>query len=234
MKHVSLGITIQAMLGFFLFGGCATVPRPSMVTAAYEGDVTRVKQLIHDGEDVNGADSMGTTALQCSVSRQDVKTLIVLLQNGADPNKGNTFGIPPWYAAVAGSDTGLFKDKPVNLMMVKLLIAAGADPAREPKGEHAVTGYAVGKINAGLANPELIKVLVQAGAKPKVALLAQGEAATYVREAARNPPTQEAIDAYRAQLKKEMAKYLEPEKEPTPVAAPAAKPIQQLKFEVPE
>jgi hypothetical protein len=62
--------------------------RPAwMIIAAYQGDITRMKQLIDEGVDVNAQSESGVTALISAASGLQHEAAALLLSHGADPSK---------------------------------------------------------------------------------------------------------------------------------------------------
>jgi ankyrin repeat protein len=102
-----------------------------LMRAALDGNTERVKELIHQGADINQRDNNGRTALMFAVINTHYETMKVLLEYGADVNaKSNQGGTALMGAATAG-----------DLRMVQALLDKGADlHARLPEtNESAVT-----------------------------------------------------------------------------------------------
>jgi ankyrin repeat protein len=110
-----------------------------LMRAALDGNTERVKELIHQGTDINQRDDNGRTALMFAVINMHYETMKVLLEHGADVNaRSNKGGTALMGAASAG-----------DLRMVQALLDKGADlHARLPEtNESALTlatrhGYA--------------------------------------------------------------------------------------------
>jgi ankyrin repeat protein len=62
--------------------------RPAwLITAANQGDINRMKQLIDEGVDVNAQNERGVTALISAASGLQHEAVALLLSKGADPSK---------------------------------------------------------------------------------------------------------------------------------------------------
>ena len=88
-----------------------------LMRAALDGNTERVRELIHQGADINQRDDNGRTALMFAVINTHYETMKVLLEYGADVNaKSNKGGTALMGAASAG-----------DLRMVQALLDKGAD-----------------------------------------------------------------------------------------------------------
>jgi len=88
-----------------------------LMRAALDGNTERVKELIHQGADINQRDDNGRTALMFAVINTHYETMKVLLEHGADVNaKSNKGGT----ALMGAASTG-------DLRMVQALLDQGAD-----------------------------------------------------------------------------------------------------------
>ena len=59
---------------------------PPLTTAAYEGNVSDILDLLSEGEDINCADSDGWTPLIYAAIHNRPRILSVLIENGANLN----------------------------------------------------------------------------------------------------------------------------------------------------
>ena len=103
----------------------------ALMRAALNGNTETVKDLIHQGVDINQRDENGRTALMFAVINTHYETVKVLLEYGADVNAmSNRGGTALMGAASAG-----------DLRMVQALLDKGADVhARLPEtNESAAT-----------------------------------------------------------------------------------------------
>ena len=102
-----------------------------LMREALNGNTERVRELIHEGEDINQRDDNGRTALMFAVINTHYETMKVLLEYGADVNaRSNRGGTALMGAAMAG-----------DLRRVRVLLDTGADlDARlTPTNETAAT-----------------------------------------------------------------------------------------------
>ena len=89
----------------------------SLMRAALDGNTERVKELVHEGADINRRDDNGRTALMFAVINSHYETMKALLEYGADVNaRSDTGGTALMGAALAG-----------DLRMVQALLDKGAD-----------------------------------------------------------------------------------------------------------
>ncbi len=106
-------ITILALL--LVFGISAAHAAP-IHTAAREGDVDKVRELLDRGGDIN-RNSRNGTPLHVAILADRQEVVEFLIANGADVNAvSSTFGMPLHVAALKGS-----------AIITSLLIANGAD-----------------------------------------------------------------------------------------------------------
>ncbi|MDR1334423.1 MAG: ankyrin repeat domain-containing protein [Holosporaceae bacterium] len=103
---------------------------PALIEAIENLDEPTLKTFTQQGLDINGLDSAGETLLlgsACSFPSSDSefetteKTLELLLNNGADPNVPNVYGITPLYATLCLQ----------QLRIARWLLDHGADPNRQ-------------------------------------------------------------------------------------------------------
>ena len=102
--------------------------------AIVSGDSRVIRVLLTAGADCQLSDRLGFSPLQLAVHNDRVSVLKVLLQAKADRNVGNGRVTPLHRAARQG-----------NLGMVKLLLAAGADPTRVDQWGRTPAGLSVRK-----------------------------------------------------------------------------------------
>jgi ankyrin repeat protein len=131
-----------------------------------------VRVLLRAGGDVNITDGRGNTALLHAMGPGGtVANINALLDGGADVNLGNEAGETPLLIAVDW-------DWPV---MVKLLLAKGADPNKATtKSKHASTiGETPLMTAAEFGRAEILRLLLKSGANPS-ARNAQGKTALMI------------------------------------------------------
>jgi ankyrin repeat protein/uncharacterized protein DUF3471 len=144
--------------------------------AATAGDVAKVKELLEQGVDPNSANRYGGTALSFASDKGHIEIVKLLLDRGANPNSKDTFYN---FTAISWAVQKGHGD------IVKLLLAKGAEPDLQVlmaglHGGHqdvVKTVLEKGKFSSDqltnalvfaqqLENPEMVKVLEAAGAKP--------------------------------------------------------------------
>jgi ankyrin repeat protein len=122
--------------------------------AARAGDVQRVKLLLADSKDPNQADrNGGRTPMHWAVRNNNVEIVDLLIEAGADVNKGDQAGKTPLsHAAESG-----------KVDMTKKLIEAGSDVnKRDLVGGNSVLWA------AGLGSAETLEIVVNAGGQVDV------------------------------------------------------------------
>lgn len=229
-------VSALAILGIIMLSGCATGPPSPLPDAAMAKDFDTVRHLIKMGTDVDQPNSVGTTALCWACINQDFRTEVFLLQHGADPNKKSSYGCLPLSYAILPMD-GSIAPSPNQITMVKLLLAAGAalnEPASGLEGGKSYIDRAVIAVASRRSGLDLLDLLIDAGEKPSAAARPSSAAWKHVAERAKNPPTQEQIDAFREGLRQEMAKYLRPVPPAGSLGVREAQRMPDLTFEVPE
>lgn len=96
-------------------------------SAVFHDEPDSIYFFLKDGEDINGADVGGNTALHYAVSEDRRECAKVLLRYGANPNVANSLGTTPLHAACLSG----------NHEFVDLLLEAGAN--RHLKDRHTDT-----------------------------------------------------------------------------------------------
>jgi ankyrin repeat protein len=91
--------------------------------AALEGDVERVRQLLGEGCDPNGADLQGFTPLHFAAQSYAPSAVALLLESGAEVDRANGAGNTALSLAVFYSEG--------RGEVIEQLLEAGADPDRE-------------------------------------------------------------------------------------------------------
>lgn len=71
-----------------------------LAKAATRGDLTKVKQLVADGADVNASDALGRTPLHMAAFYGRPKSAGVLITGGAKVNATDRVGLTPLHSAV--------------------------------------------------------------------------------------------------------------------------------------
>lgn len=117
-------------------------------TAARRGELARVEHLLEGGQEVDGRDEHGRTALSFAAQGKHEATVRLLLDRGANPNIADQSGWRPLTYAVG--------DKPA---VVQLLLDRGADlHAKTMHGQSALW------IAAGSGGEAIVQLLLDRGA----------------------------------------------------------------------
>ncbi len=66
-----------------------------LTQAAAQGDIARMKRLIHDGASVGEKTSAGATPLYFALRQGQMEAVLLLLENGANPDAADLFGWTP-------------------------------------------------------------------------------------------------------------------------------------------
>jgi ankyrin repeat protein len=179
---------LAGLLGLPLWTGPALatdVGSSSLVDAAKDGDRDAVRALLDASARDVRADA---AALIAAAERNDLTTVDLLLNSGADPSAANEYGATALYAAAANADPAVTRRllaagadvnahllsgesalmkaaERGNLEVVGALLAAGADPnAQESNGGQNALMWAIAERHADVAN-ELIKHGADVGAR---------------------------------------------------------------------
>ncbi len=120
-----------------------------LITAAKNGDIDRVKELITIGADVDARNNLGRTALHETAWYKYIKIAKILIEKGADVDaKDNREWTALHWATVKG-----------NVEIVKILIEMDADvDARD------IYGWTALHVAAGNERVEITEVLIEKGA----------------------------------------------------------------------
>lgn len=108
------------------------------------GDLSRVKQLISDGADVNVRNHKGQAALHCAAKAGFVTIVELLIRAGADIDATDNAGETPLVTALRST----IKDDTKLHAVAAVLARAGADINRTSKAGHSARSVASRKRNA--------------------------------------------------------------------------------------
>lgn len=126
----------------------------SILEAAENGNVEKIKLLLENGADVNAKDDKGWTPLMMasrhSNTSSNIETVNLLLQNGADVNAKQNTGWTPLMLASRYSNTDS------NIQTVKLLLQNGADVNLKNND-----GWTPLKLASKNSNTETVKLLLE-------------------------------------------------------------------------
>lgn len=141
-----LPIVVFFFLSTHVFGQEAEIHK-----AAYNGDMSKVEELLKKGVNPDARDSFGGTALHAAMFQKNIKIIQLLLQYKFDINaQGPQNGYTPLHDAVWSN----------NIEAVKLLLDEGAKT--NIKGKDGLTPYGKAK-NEGKA--EIVKLFESRGIK---------------------------------------------------------------------
>jgi ankyrin repeat protein len=128
----------------------------ALIKAASLGQVAMVKDLLKKGADIQWRDpsSYGKTPLVKAILGGRLEVVKVLLENGADINYPDGSGRYPVYFCCISS----------NVEMLKYLLAQGGDKDIN-RGPFSIL---VSICDHGQGTPEMIPILIKAGASPNV------------------------------------------------------------------
>jgi ankyrin repeat protein len=193
------------------------LPRGSMTAvmlAARQGALAATRVLSERGADLNLIDPDDTSALVLAIINGHYDVAALLVEKGADPNIGDTSGMAALYAAVDMHTQPPMINRPTrkpsgkvdNLQLLKALLAYGASPNAGLKtpllARYHNTGD--GQLGAG-ATPLMraaksidvpaMRVLLDAGADPRLKTRTGATALMFAAGAARGKPAQDVIDA---------------------------------------
>lgn len=128
---------------------------------AYSALPADYARCLNAGADPNARDGEGQMLLHRALENQDPEVTALLLDAGADPNAVARLGGPPLMRVIwLNSRRYSNPDPEIAIEMVRLLLAAGADPNRYGSGDTPLYSAA----SQGAA--ELVGLLLEAGADP--------------------------------------------------------------------
>src|SRR5262249_23733980 len=148
MHRGRIGGLLLLVLG--LSGTALGAERATLADAMEQRDQARVRTLLKEGVDVNGAQVDGTTALHWAAYHDDAETAALLLLARAHANAMNRYGLPPLAVACSNGSGDV----------AKLLLAAGADANTTMKG-----GETVLMLAARSGSLETVSALLARGAR---------------------------------------------------------------------
>ncbi len=139
------------------------------------GTENDVLSLILDGADINAKDIGGCTPLWYSLYHEKEKMAKTLLKSGASPSSATTAGAFPLHLAA-------WKNMPGA---ARALIEAGADPNIRHRSDGATPLFCT--LRSAAPNPEMIRLLLQAGANPFTTIKIPGKLRTAWFDASQKP-----------------------------------------------
>lgn len=91
-----------------VLSGCSAGPSQTPLhTAAAEGDLVMIKQLLADGAGVDAVDESGLSPIHLAASRGRPQTIMMLVEHGASVNAKTSFGATPLHLAAHQSQVCL-------------------------------------------------------------------------------------------------------------------------------
>jgi ankyrin repeat protein len=134
----------------------------TLASAARNGDLGEVRELLAAGSAVNEAEPDGSTAVLWAAYQSDTEMLAALVDAGADVNAANSMGVSPLLQAARTGDTNV----------IRVLLEAGADPELAVRdGETPLMAAArTGTVSA-------VSLLLEHGSDPNAAESYQGQTA---------------------------------------------------------
>ena len=128
--------------------GCAA--QPAIIKAAGAGDISTIKKLQAEGQNINEADSTGATALIYAIRSKNTDVAKYLIESGANVNVKNKDGYDALITAVDCNQIDL----------INILLDRGADiESRDYSGATPLAYAALWKMNI-----DAVKILVKRGA----------------------------------------------------------------------
>ena len=236
-----------------LGAGGASGPDAPVADAAMRGDLAAVRALLAEGEEVNGAQGDGMTALHWAALRGRLDLAGVLIAAGADLEAGTRLGgHTPLHVASragraaavaalleAGADargvtmTGAtalhFAAAAGSAGAIEALVARGADPdAREPEWGQTPLMFAAAAGRAGA-----VSALIDAGADASVTAYVLDIVARDAWDQLDRRERNARVEAGRAGRPAPAPSEREPAPKPIAGAAPASQPVRHADAEEP-
>ncbi|OAB82119.1 hypothetical protein WSTR_02155 [Wolbachia endosymbiont of Laodelphax striatellus] len=133
--------------------------RDGLRSAVKERDFQKAEEYIREGKThttnvINSKDRNGNSPLSIAVSKQDLKMMSFLIENGADVNIEDFFRVPPIYYAVTKGTTEM-----IELLIDKKASISGYFSYAGEK--RTLVGWAIDE-----NSPEKVEVLLKHGASP--------------------------------------------------------------------
>lgn len=147
-----------------------------LLQAAGTGNTDRVKQIIHDGMDINATNEIGYSALMSATRSYQVETVSWLISRGADVNAITSDGRSVLHTAIGETPSSPARQGEC----VNLLLQAGAAINVVTPNGHSPLMQA-----AWFGCPDAVKVLLAHGADKKL-VDSQGRTAENISNARRH------------------------------------------------
>ncbi len=122
--------------------------KDQLITAAYDGNLSKVRSLINQGTDINAMDNNNATILMLAALGSHVEVVRFLLQSGADVNLKGDKG-------VTALMVGIFANSDI---LVRMFLESGA------KVDDKFNGVTALMVASEIGNLDIVRMLVEAGA----------------------------------------------------------------------
>ena len=159
----------------------------ALMVAAQEGRSEVAETLIVDKANLDATDKDGATALMSAVQRGHIETVQILLDAGANPEATASGGYTALMVAAAsplrqfaqllGIELTNSLQDDVRIDLTKRLLAAGANP-NAAAADNGMTTLML----AAHGDPEIIKILINAGASPDLRNLSGSTAWDFIED----------------------------------------------------
>jgi ankyrin repeat protein len=126
--------------------------RNNLFNLLIEGNISKVKEDIFRGANVDFQDDNGWTALHFASQEGHIEIVRLLLEKGANPNLHDIHGNGPLWTAIMNSSG--------KLGIIELLLDAGADSAHKNKYDRSPIDIVLAMKN-GIEKPFLERNLLQ-------------------------------------------------------------------------
>ena len=134
----------------FIAHGCAA--KPAIIKAAGSGDISTIKRLQAEGQNINEKDSRGATALMSAIWSKKPAVAKYLIESGAD--------VKAKYNDGSGSDALIYAVSYGQLELINILLDKGADiESRDYQGDTPLVYAALHTINI-----DAVRILIKRGA----------------------------------------------------------------------
>ncbi len=189
--HTQNGVLLSGLEEGVSYVGQTVLPRggwSALMYAAREGATDAVRALAEGGANLDLTDPEGTSALIIAIINGHWEAASALIDKGASINLADIKGMTPLYAAIDMHTLGDTFGRPYppapviegSVGIIKLLLAAGANPNAQLKGPILKRVYDAGDNRLGEGATPLMRaarkcdvavmtLLLEAGANPKLA-----------------------------------------------------------------
>ena len=178
MKKLSWAILVFSII--LATSVCSAAIIDELTNAVKTKDIQKINELVSKGADINASDSYGATPLIYAVAHGQIEIVKLLIDKGAKVNAEDSLGEKPLFEAVSSNSTEI----------AKLLIDKGAN-VNSRATNTSETVLDIAEFNK---NSDMVKLLKEAGAKPKPIKPIEGGINGELLEAAENNETQKVSE----------------------------------------